>query len=384
MQKKLLSLIIMANLLLLSACQPPSDKTDTSNTAASSQAVKNTTTQALVEAKTAKELTSSIIELSEGKLRDQLICTKLSDTMQAIDNKSRIEDIHAVQRQVKACLPSALNTEVLTWLNQYQAMYNRFLGTDLYMDDEAFYDIVETLEQGKKASVAQLKQLRPRVRYLVGLAESKADVSILYVGEGIFVFHHDLQQMADIFTPYLPKDQQAFIERMAKDNQDIFWNDAAIAVPFDEVIARAQFWQDYIQRYPESHFIKDAKFLLTLYRHALFFGSNNTQWTNDEVTKFIEPKYQQAIEKLAKGSNSILANSILAKDARTLLEFMAMPNSKRHQAYPVPKVDDEGYETSDWAVPRYQLNQALPIPSPWDNNKSRDCLSGIVCVDYDY
>ena len=377
MQKTLLSLVITTNLLLLSACQPPAEKADTSNTATSAQTEEAATTPALVEAKTAKELTTSIIELSEGKLRDQLICTKLSDTMKAIDNKSKIENIHAVQRQLKACLPTAINTETLQWLKEYQAMYGRFLGTDLYMDDENFYDIVETLEQGKKATVAQLKQFNPRIRYLIGLVESKADVSILYVGEGLFIFHHDLKAMADIFTPYLPKDQQAFIQRMAADNQDIFWNDAAIAVSFDEVIARAQFWQDYIQRYPNSYFIKDAKLLFTLYRHAVFFGSDNSQWTNDAVTEFIGPEYKQALEKLAKGSDSVLA-----KDARTLLEFMAMPNSKRNQAYPVPKVDDEGYEISDWAKPRYQLNKALPITSPWDNN--RDCLSGIVCVDYNY
>ncbi len=372
MQKSLLSMLIATSLLLVSGCQPVSEKADTS-----AQTEKRTTTPALVEAKTPKELTTSIIALSEEKLRDQLICTKLNNTMEAIDNKSKIEDIHSVQRQLNACLPTATNTEILQWLTDYQAMYDRFLGTDLYMDDEAFYDIVDTLEQGKKASVAQLKLLSPRIRYLIGLVESQADVSILYVGEGIYVFHHDLQAMADMFIPYLPKDQQAFVQRMAMDNQDIFWNDAAIAVSFDEVIARAQFWQDYSQRYPNSYFIQDAKVLFALYRHAVFFGSDNSQWTNDAVTEFVNPEYQQAIKKLAKRSESTLA-----RDARTLLDFMAMSNSKRNQAYPVPAADEEDHEISDWATPRYQLNKALPIPSPWENDNYRDCLSGIICVDY--
>lgn len=379
MQKTLLYLVITANLLLLSACQPPSEKTDTSDPATSAKTEEKATTPALVEAKTAKELATSIIELSEGELRDQLICTKLSDTMKAIDNKSKIKDIQAVQRQLKACLPTAINSETLQWLSEYQAMYDRFLGTDLYMDDANFYDVFETLERGKKASVAQLKQFNPRIRYLISLVESKADVSILYIGEGLYIFHHDLQAMADIFIPYLPRDQAEFIKRMATDNQDIFWNDAAVVISYKQLLKRAAFWENYIQQYPDSYFIQDAISLFTLYRYVLFLGSDNSQWTNDDISEFVSPEYEQTLHNLAKRSNSLLA-----QDARTLLDFMAMPNSKRYQAYPVPEVDEEGYEISDWATPRYQLNKALSLPSPWKNDNNRDCLSGIICVNYDY
>lgn len=372
MQKSLLSMMIAASLLLSSACQPPSNKPETVDTTQ----VQENASPALIEAKTPKELTTSIIELSEGKLRDELICNKLSDTIKIIDNKSKMEEIHAVQRQLKACLPTADNDVVLQWLEDYQAMYSRFLGVDDYNDDEAFYAIYDSLEQGKKATVAQLKQVNPRTRYLISLVESKADVSILYIGEGIFVFHHDLQAMADLFAPYLSSDQSEFVERMAEDNQNIFWNDAAVAVSFDEVIDRAIFWENYIQQYPDSYFIKDAQELFDLYRYVIFFGSDNTRWTDDAVTEFIEPNYKQAIQKLAKRSNSLLA-----QDALSLVEFMAMSEAKRQRSYPVPKVDDEGYEIQDWSKVRHQLQAALPLASPWgDNNK--DCLSSVICIDY--
>ncbi|MGM8870273.1 hypothetical protein ACS8E3_01125 [Psychrobacter sp. 2Y5] len=377
MQNPLTPVLMMASLLLLCACQPPSS--DQTDTPASVQVDEGSQSPTLLEAKTPKELTTSIVELSEGKLRDQLICTKLSDTMKAVNDSSSIKDIHGVQRQLKACLPTAINSETLQWLSEYQAMYDRFLGTDLYMDDANFYDVFETLERGKKASVAQLKQFNPRIRYLISLVESKADVSILYLGEGFYIFHHDLQAMADLFAPYLPRDQAEFIERMATDNQDIFWNDAAVAISVDQLIERATFWENYIQQYPDSYFIQDATRLFSLYRYVLFLGSDNTQWTNDDISEFVSPEYEQALHNLAKRSNSLLA-----QDARTLLDFMAMANSKRDQAYPVPKVDEEGYEISDWATPRYQLNKALSLPSPWKNNNNRDCLSGIICVNYNY
>lgn len=387
MQKTTLSLMMGASLLFaMSACQPPadmpktSDSSDTSNKlSTSTQTVKQSDTQPLIEAKTPKALTKALVALSEEQLTNRLVCTKLSDSMKVIDEKSKIEDIHGIQRQLNACLPMADNVEILQWLTEYQALYGRFLGSNDSMDYAEFHDIVETIDQGKKLSVKQLKTLSPRKRYLIDLVQSNADVSVLYVGEGIFMFHHNLQAMADLFIPYLPNDQAEFIQRMAQDNQDIFWNDGAVAVSFDEVMARAVFWEDYIQRYPTGYFSQDAEDLFTTYRYVLFYGSNNTQWTNDAIHEFIDPKDEQAIQQLAKRSNSILA-----EDAQNLLDFMALSDSKRQKKYPVPSKDDNGNKIDDWEIPRYQLTEALQKPLPWENKNNRDCLSGIICVDYNF
>ncbi|MGM8887537.1 hypothetical protein ACS8FD_16550, partial [Psychrobacter sp. 1U2] len=280
MQMNRRTLIIGASLLLgLTACQPPSDKTDSSDApSTSAQTEAAPSTQPLTEAKTPKALTKALVTLSEKTLKEQLICSKLDDTINTIDNKSKIEDIHAVQRQIEACLPVADNAEILQWLEAYQSMYGRFLNTDSSMDDEAFYSVMDNIDQDGKLTVAQLKLVNPRVRYLISLVRSKADVSVRYIGEGHFAFHHDLSAMADMFTPYLPDDQSEFIQRMAQDNQEIFWFDAAIGISLEELVERAVFWEDFIGRYPDSRFYDDVKALLDTYRYLLFFGSENTQW----------------------------------------------------------------------------------------------------------
>lgn len=387
MQKTTLSLMMGASLLFaMSACQPPANMPETSDnsdivnkSSASTQTAKEPDTQPLIDAKTPKALTSALVALSEKQLTNKLVCTKLSESMNIIDGKSKIEDINAIQRQLNACLPIVNNVEILQWLTEYQALYGRFLGSNDSMDYVDFRDVVETIDQGKKLSVKQLKTLSSRKRYLIELVQSNADVSVLYVGEGIFIFHHNLKAMADLFSPYLPNDQAKFIQRMAQDNQDIFWNDGAVAVSFDEVMARAVFWEDYIQRYPTGYFSQDAEDLFTTYRYVLFYGSNNTQWTDDAINEFIDPKYKQAIQQLAKRSNSILA-----EDAQNLLDFMALSNSKRKKNYPVPSKDDNGNKIDDWEIPRYQLTEALQKPSPWENKDNRDCLSGVICVDYNF
>ncbi|WP_218689323.1 septin family protein [Psychrobacter sp. BF1] len=371
MQKTALALTLATSLLLtLSACQPSSDPTGKSDSTATNT-IKQKQKATPIDVAQPTTVASTAI--------DAQTCIALNKAMQKIGSTSKIEAIYAIQQQLEACLPTANNAEVLALLKNYQALYERFLGPDNYMDDEDFYAIVETMEAGKKVTAEQLEVLAPRIQYLVKLVETKADVSILYIGEGIFVFHHDLKAMADIFTPYLAKDQQVFIQQMAKDNQQIFWNDAAIDISFDEVIARAEFWQDYIQRYPNSSFIADGNILFDFYRHALFFGSDNTQWTDDAVHEFISPEYEQAMQKLAKR-----ANSILARDARSLFKFMAMSDSQRQQTYPVPEFDEDGDEIQEWSKVRHQLKMALPIPLslPWEEDGNRECSNGIICVDY--
>lgn len=387
MPKTPLALMIAASLLFAtSACQPPpakpaSDKLEVANNSdkpkpsAAIQTIDETKTEPLVEVKTPKALTKAFVALSETKLTNELICTKLNDTMQQIDNKSKFEDIHTIQRQLEVCLPTTGNSEILQWLAEYQALYGRFLSINQPVNEQSFYTLMNLAERGEKFPLAALKKVTPRIRYLISLVESNADVNVLYLGKGDYTFHHDLKAMADLFTPYLPKDQSAFIQRLATDNQSVFWHDATIAVPFDQVLERAIFWQDYIQRYPNGYAIEDAKSLFAIYRYLLFFGSENTQWTDDELREFYDPADQQAISKLSERPNSTLA-----KDAQILVDFMALSTSQRQQKYPSATKDNNGDKLNARQKANNQLAAALQITSPWQTNY-KNCFEGIVCVD---
>lgn len=208
MQKPILTFTLAASLLLsLSACQPKSDQEQVAKPAQTDQEQKP-----VIKPKT---------PITESAL-DAKTCLTLNKTMQDIDHSSKIEAIYAIQKQLKACLPTASNTEVIDLLKSYQTMYRRFLGVNDYLDDAVLFEVAETLEQGNKVSSEHLKSMSLRNQYLIQLIEQGADVSLLHIGEGLFIFHHDLTVMANLFTPYLPKAQATFIQRMAKDNQDIF------------------------------------------------------------------------------------------------------------------------------------------------------------------
>lgn len=378
MQKNTITRIIGASLLLaITACQPPSDKPDSSEaTSKPAQTEAPASAPSLAEAKTPKALTKAIVALSEEALKDQLICTKLHDTINAINNRSEIEDIHGIQRQLEACLPVANNAEIQQWLKDYQAMYSRFLSFDSPTDSAAFFTVMSHVEQGGKITVAQLKQVNPRVRYLLGLIRSKADIKLRYMGANDFKFYHDLAAMAAIFAPYLPDDQREFIQRMAQDNQKLFWFDGAIELSLEAVVARAIYWEDFMSRYPDSSFYDDAKTVFDTYRHLLFFGANNIQWTDDERRKFYIPAEERLMMQLAKRTDSQLA-----QDVQKLLAFMQQSDNERQKLYPAPEKDKNDQETNKRKVTQSQLNQALEIPSLSETLKEKNCLNGIICVD---
>ena len=311
--------------------------------------------------------------------KNQQLCASVSKTMAAVNGNSKMAEVTAIQDLLRECLPAADNATVLQWLAAYQTMYERFLAlpnTDT-SNQENFYTVMDKAAAGKPVPAALLKTMSPRAQYLIGLVEQKADVSVQYLGEGDFRFHHDLTAMVKLFTPYLRKDQAAFTQRMARDNQGIFWNDAAIAVPFNELINRALFWESYSQRYPEGYAIRDAKRLFNIYRYVLFFGSENTQWTDDAIREFDNAAQAQAMQQLAKRSNSVLA-----KDAQKFLEFMTLADSERELKYPHSANETADNMQREGQLAKQQLRDALQILSPWTAEDNRNCLEGVVCTTY--
>ena len=371
MQKSLLSIAIGMSLLLLtlSACQPKSEVPE----------VKTKDSADQIRQPSVNKLPKPAI--ANNSAVDAKTCLALSDAMKKVDNTSKIEAIYAIQEPLKSCLPTASNAEVLNLLKDYQAMYERFLLDESDLNnsefDQDFFDVMNALEQGEKVAEEKLQNLSPRVRYLIGLIQNGVDVRVYNLGEGYYAFSHDLTAMADMFTPYLRQDQKAFIRQMATENQDIFLSDASITTSFAELVERAVFWEDYITRYPKGYAVKDAKTILDSYRYFLFFGSDNTGWTHDDIRDFLEPEYKQTLVALSKRPDSGLA-----KDAINYLNFMALSDNERQEYYPAPSTDEDGYEMHERTMTYYRLNQAMQIPSSWNTDgDNRDCSNGVICQD---
>lgn len=347
--------ITLAIVLLLSGCErTPSDSASDANTHGSKASSQNATIQTnRAHARSASTATKQDADAKQAQ------CQSISQAMQAVDNHTQLPVIHAINQRLKTCIPHADNRQQLSWMAAHEAMYLRFLRLP---DGEA--DSLSALgadNDGRSVIAPQVvSQLPARARYLASLL-GKSEIVLTNLGEGEFSFDYRLDTTAKLFAPYLPDDQALFVTRMAADNQDPFSMDGGIVLPYADLAERAQFWEDFIRRYPESHFYAQAKDNFRRYQYYLFFGMDNTIWFEDNHLTRLVPNNRQYLQRIIEQAQSQSGQAgqappQLAANAKTYLAFVDMPLSVRAERYPVTLDKD--------ATPRHlsqaQLARALP------------------------
>lgn len=318
-------------------------------------------------------------------------CQKLNRQIAEINHQSKIEALNQVNTSLKACIPKASNAQQLKWLQETTHMYQRFLNTSdvteqqanafvdygfSILDQEQQQDAIEWHHPLKGDSTI-FKKLSPRDQYLLN-HQDQAYIELQYQGEGMFSYRRQPQYILDLFAAVLPKDQNIFVQRMAKDNQEIFFNDAAIAISWSEMVNRALFWENYLKQYPKAHFRSDAEKLFNEYQYFIFFGLDNTP-VSDEYVKgqWIDENALKEIEKLAKRHDTSLNLA-----AKKFINFINTPVSERSKNITIPPIDDEGYEKTTAQIAHEQLKQILKLADPWQQEDYHDCHTDAVCIGY--
>jgi len=312
-------------------------------------------------------------------------CIEINTAMQKINQTSKIEDLNQINEKLKTCVPSLKNDEQLKLIDASTAMYQRFLKQD-YTDKtarafEAFgYAVLEQKQRDPKKVIQSQKklfdQLSPRDQYLLQ-HNGEAYIDLLYQGEGMFTYRRQPNYLVDVFSKALTADQKEFLTRMAKDNQDIFYNDGALAVSWKELTERALFWEKFIQKYPKSHFISDAKLLFNEYRYFIFFGLDNTPVSDEYAPNTWFDK--DALEQIQFLSTQ--NQSSLAKPAQQFLKFIATPVEERNKQFKIDLTEKNGDKKSNYQITHEQLEQLLKFDSPWNTEVYRDCHMDAVCID---
>ncbi|WP_016803684.1 hypothetical protein [Acinetobacter nosocomialis] len=312
-------------------------------------------------------------------------CLQIMAAMQKINQNSKIEDLNQINEKLKTCVPSLKNNEQLKLIEASTAMYQRFLKQEHNEKTakafEAFgYAILEQEPLDAKKTMKTKKklfdQLGTRDQYLIQ-HEGQAYIELLYQGEGMFTYRRQPNYLVDVFAKALPADQKEFLTRMAKDNKDIFYDDGALAISWKELTERALFWEKFIQKYPKSYFINDAKLLFNEYRYFIFFGLDNTPVSDEFAPNtWIDKDALQQIRFLSTQNQSSLA-----KPAQQFLKFIATPVDERNTQFKTDLIDENGQKKSTYQIVHEQLEQLLELESPWNTQSYRDCHMDAVCID---
>ncbi|WP_410472454.1 hypothetical protein ACGTJS_00325 [Faucicola mancuniensis] len=328
---------------------------------------------------TAQTATSKAMPMTTSTTeKGPAFCQGISKRMKAVNTKTTIDNIHQINQDLKYCVKSADNKQLLIWVNQHSEMYDKFTSlpiVDVETDNdegEDLYVLADDYYKHGKANLKGYKNLSPRAKYLAQLL-GNSEIILYNEGEGYFSLWYQLKTTVDIFAPYLHDDQATYLKRIAKDAQEAFFNDAGITWHYDDIIETIVFWENFNKKYPNSALKSSANQLGIFYQYQLFFGSDNTQWTDDDITTMYDKKDLISLQKVAK-----MPNSPFVKNAKTYLAFLQMSQSERDKNYPVNKLDEDDTPKQTWQIAREQLKKALyPLVNKYNNDKAvaDNCLN---------
>lgn len=133
----------------------------------------------------------------------------------------------------------------------------------------------------------------------------------LYTTEGVIFPIIDYTTLKP-YKPYINKDIQAYIDIMVVESEKPAVSDAALVIPWSEVIDRGLTQEAFISAHPKSNRTADVKLKLRFTELSLYYGYNNTPLFKYE-DNLLDPEVRQAFDKALKDSDAVSKSALLKK-----------------------------------------------------------------------
>ncbi|MFT4020037.1 MAG: hypothetical protein QM666_00805 [Acinetobacter sp.] len=311
--------------------------------------------------------------------RKKSSCDELTEMMQKINNQSRIEDLQQVNDLLKRCLPHITFAQQTQLIYTSTTMYQRFLATDRTPEQQTAFEQY-AVNNSTNPSMRQdyLAQFNVRDQYLIQ-HQGEAFYELFDAGDGTIMYRRQPNYLLQIFAPHLPIAEKVFIENLAKQNQVAIISNNNLDLSWAEISRRAQFWQNYIQQYPNSSFFDDAQRLKFKYSQFLFHGLNSLPISTDYMGEIdIYPDALAEIKRLAQGQ------STLSTQAAKFLQFIELTPEQRNATIPVELSNAEKRSEQQNAIrTSKQLDAYMKLYDPLSVDSThiaRDCLIDAICI----
>ena len=92
----------------------------------------------------------------------------------------------------------------------------------------------------------------------------------------------------NIFKDYVTDDYREYLEITYKENEEPYFTDGSILVPYDKIADRLLTWENFLKKYPNSDLAEIANEKCNIYRRIYILGSDNSPtreggWGNNEL-----------------------------------------------------------------------------------------------------
>lgn len=308
------------------------------------------------------------------------ICHSLNTLIQKIDNQSTITALQQVNQHIQQCIPQLSFEEKKQLIYASTNMYQRFLATERTAEQQTAFEQYAINNSTNPAMRQEyLSHFNARDRYLIQ-HQGEAFYELYDAGDGTIMYRRQPNYLLKLFAPYLPEAERVFIENLAQQNQVSIIANNNLDIPWSEISLRAQFWQNYIQRYPNSSFLDDAQRLKFKYAQFLFHGSNNVPVSNHYLGESdIYPEALTEVKLLA--TQNQLA---LGQQAQKFLQFIVLSPEQRDQSIPVElSAAEKRSEKSQLIKINKQLDTYMKLYDPLaldSTHIARDCLIDAICI----
>ncbi|MEB3755026.1 hypothetical protein [Acinetobacter sp. MD2(2019)] len=319
-------------------------------------------------------------QASAPKTTTVSLCDDLNTQIQKINNQSDLAALEKINQNIQHCLPQLSFEDKKQLIYATTNMYQRFLATNRTPEQQAAFEqyaINNSINPAFRQNY--LANFNPRDRYLIE-HQGEAFYELYDIGDGTIIYRRQPNYLLKLFAPSLPEAERVFIENLAQQNQLSIISNGNLDLSWSEISRRAQFWQDYIQHYPNSSFIDDAQRLKFKYSQFLFHGTRNfpvsTSYLNESD---IYPEALNEIKLLAQQSPSALG-----KQAQKFLEFTTLTTSQRDQQIPYElSPAEQRSEQSRMIKTNRQLDLYMRLFDPLaldGTHIARDCLIDAICI----
>lgn len=292
-KKAMLAAMAVCSVLLLSAC--------TDNSGAS-----NSNTEAIQENNQSQNTTNEgnrSTETDNTAASEQLVSEfqtmlgqegKLPEAFEFLDNHDdQLKPEHASQMLL------ALEDAQIEGL---QSLSDRYFAGNTQEQIAGIYEIGDSLEELiHKAEDADLKAL---------LQETLDSGYQLNTAEGMFGPELDYRRAAQ-YSDIAAEDTAAYLKLKAAESEQASLRDAALVIPWEELLKRAIATEDFLNKYPDSSSKEDATAMYSNYKSTVFLGANNTPlfaYENKVMDEEARKAYTDAVSGGAAAEGTLLGD----------------------------------------------------------------------------
>ena len=300
-----------------------------------------------------------------------LICERLQREMQRMSPQRTTFALQQINQDIRLCLPLMPFSEQKKLMQLADQMYAQFLKIDRTPEQQAAFDLyAHDQSQFPTIQQSQFEQLHIRDQYLLR-HKGQAYIDLVDTTDHTTSYQRNAQYLAKVFAPYFPDSEKEFMQELAVQNQQPAFKKNMVLITPDEVSRRAQFWENYLKKFPKSSYKYDAQYLLDVYSSLLFIGLESSPVSvYFEGNLDIQVATLSEIERLAEQKNSRLADQ-----ARLFLKFIEMDLSQRLKTL---RITENKSDTEPNA--RDQLQQYLYLKAfDFSKHPTRDCFSDAIC-----